>query len=137
MSASNAIHGKNAIIYVSPGTGAAVPLGEQVDWSIDFEQPLVDVTPLNSGGWKNFVKGLMGWTLTCSGNFDNTSKTLWNAATGNGKSNIYLYPLGASAMGQYYYGTGWIVPAKLAAGSTTAKASGSFKATGDDALNCI
>jgi hypothetical protein len=131
---SNAIHGKGAIVYASPGTGAAQPLAEQVDWALDYEQPLVEVTPLNNT-WKNFVKGLAGWTMACSGNFDPVGNILWSASIATGKSNIYLYPLGAADMTRYYYGTGWIVLGKIAAGSTSAKASSSFKATGDDALS--
>lgn len=133
---SNAIHGKGAIVYLSPGTGAAVPVSEQVDWSIDFDQPLVDVTPLNSS-WKNFVKGLMGWTAAFSGNFDYTSNLLWSASIAATKSNIYLYPLGASDMTKYYWGTAWIILGKIASGSTTSKAASSFKATGDGTLNVI
>lgn len=133
---SNAIHGKAAILYLSPGAGVAVPVSEQVDWSIDYAQPLVDVTPLNNT-WRNFVKGLSEWTATFAGNFDQTSKTLWNASLASVKSSFYLYPLGSSAMGQYYWGSGWPVLGKIAAGSTTAKASQSFKMTGDDVLNTI
>lgn len=131
---SNAIHGKNAIIYVSPGTGAAVPLGEQIEWSIDYDQPLVDVSPL-ANNWKNFVKGMMGWSGAFSGNFDLTSATLWTASTGSTLSKFYLYPQGASNMARYYYGTGWIILGKVAQGSTTSKANSSFKITGDDALS--
>jgi hypothetical protein len=131
---SNAIHGKSAIIYVSPdNSSTASPVGEQLDWSIDYDQPLVDVTPLNNS-WKNFVKGLAGWTGTFGGNYDSTSKVLWQAGTGSTKSKFYLYPLGVANMNLYYYGSGWIIPGKLAGGSTTAKASGTWKITGDDAL---
>ena len=133
---SNAIHGKAAIVYVSPGSGAAVAIGEQIDWSIDYTQPLVNVTPLNNT-WDSFVKGLSGWTGTFSGNYDNTASVLWTASTGSTKSNFYLYPVGATAMGQYYWGTGWVTLGKIAGGSTTAKASGTFKITGDGALSTI
>lgn len=132
---SNAIHGKGAIIYASPGSGAAIPIAEQVDWSIDFDEALVDVTPLNNT-WKSFVKGLMGWSGSFSGNFDSTSKTLWTAATGTTKSNLYLYPFGAADMAKFYSGVGWIQLGKVAAGSTTSAAKSSFKITGDDALSC-
>ena len=131
---TNAIHGKNAVIYVSPGTGAAVPLGDQLDWSIDYDQPLVDISPLASD-WKSFVKGMRGWTVAIGGNFDKSSKTLWTASLAETVSNFYLYPLGGAFPGQYYYGTGWVILGKISAGSTTAKASSSFKVTGDGALS--
>ncbi len=130
---SNAIHGKGAIIYLSPGSGAAIPLAEQVDWSIDFDEALVDVTPLNNT-WKSFVKGLMGWSGSFSGNFDPTSATLWTASTAATKSNLYLYPFGTSDTAKFYSGTAWIQLGKVAAGSTTSAAKSSFKATGDGAL---
>jgi len=133
---SNAIHGKGAIVYLSPGSGAAVPVSEQVDWAIDYDQPLVDVTPLNNT-WKSFVKGLSGWTGVFSGNYDSTSSLLWTASTASTKSNFYLYPLGSSDMSKYYWGTAWIILGKIAAGSTTSKAGSSFKATGDGALSVI
>lgn len=132
---SNAIHGKGALVYLSPGSGAAVPIAEQVDWAIDFEQPLVDVTPLNNT-WKSFVKGLMGWTGNFSGNFDPVGNTLWTASTGTTKSAFYLYP-NAASMANFYSGSGWVILGKIAAGSTTAKASTSFKIIGDGTLAAV
>lgn len=134
---SNGIHGKGCIAYLSiSAAAAAVSIGEQLDWSIDYEQPLVDVTPLNNT-WKSFVKGLSGWTGTLGGNFDSTTAVLWTASLAVTKSNFYLYPLGASAMGQYYYGTCWVTLGKIASGSTTSKASQTVKLTGDGALTPI
>jgi hypothetical protein len=130
---SNAIHGKDAVIYISPGTGAAVPIGEQMSWSIDYDQPLVNVSPL-ANSWNNFVKGMSGWTMSFGGNFDKSNKTLWTASIGSTKSNVYVYPIGASAPTQYYYGTGWVTLGKIAEGSTTTKASNGWKVTGDDPL---
>lgn len=129
------IHGKGAIIYLSPTTGsAAIPLGEQISWSIDFDMALVDTTPLNNT-WKTFVKGLQGWTGAFAGNFDPASKTLWTAANDTGVQNFYLYPQGNAQTGQYYYGTCWVQLGKIAEGSTTSKANSSWKATGHNALN--
>lgn len=127
------IHGKAAVIYLGSATGqAAVLVGEQIDWSIDFDQALVDSTPLGVS-WKQFVKGLMGWTGTFSGNFDIANTNLWSASIDSGPENFYLYPQGTS--GTYYYGTAWVQLGKIAAGSTTAKASNSFKLTGNAVLS--
>lgn len=127
------IHGKAAVIYLSPTAGAvAVAMGEQLDWSIDYEAPLVKTTPLNTT-WETFVKGINGWSGTFAGNFDTASKALWTIGTDTGVANLYLYPQ-ASVTGAYYYGTCWVIPGKLAAGSTTSKASSSFKVTGQGTL---
>jgi len=132
---SNAIHGKAAILYMAAtAAGAAVPLGDQVDWSLDFDMATVDITPLNST-WKEFVKGLMGYSLSANGNFDPTSDTLFSASTDTGATRWYLYPLGAGDMTKYYYGTSWVQLGKVAAGSTTAAAKNGFKGTGQGALS--
>ena len=111
-----------------------MPIAEQVDWSIDYTQPLVTVTQLNQP-WDLFVKGVSGWTGTFSGNFDKTSTLLWDQSVGaTAASDFYLYPMGATAMGQYYYGSCFVVPGKLSAGSVTAKASNTFKVTGQGIL---
>ncbi len=128
------IHGKGAIIYCSPTSGtAAQPVGEMLDWSIDFEEQLVETTPLNNT-WKTFVKGLMGWTVAVSGNFNTASALLWTASIDTGVQNFYLYPQGQGNVAQFYSGTCWIQLGKIAAGSTTSKANSSFKGTGQGTL---
>lgn len=128
------IHGKSAVLYLGSGGAVAVPLGEQIDWSIDMDEAFVDSTPLGNT-WKQFVKGLMGYTMTFGGNFDTANTQLFGAATSAVAENWYLYPIGASDMTKYYYGTAWIQLVKVAAGSTTTKASNSFKGTGQGSLN--
>ncbi len=133
--ASAAISGKGAILYLGSATaGAAAPVGEQVDWSLDFDMGLVDVTPLNTT-WKEFVKAVMGWTGAFNGNFDPTNAALFDASIDTGVEKFYLYPLGAADMTKYYYGTAWVQLGKIAAGSVTAKASNSVKLTGNGALS--
>ena len=129
------IHGKSAAIYLSiVSGGVAIPIAEQVDWSIDFDQQIVDTSSLNQT-WKTFVKGMQGWSGSFSGNFDTASTALWAASTDTtGAQNFYLYPQGSAFTGQYYYGTAWVQLGKIAAGSTTTKASSSFKITGQGAL---
>lgn len=128
------IHGKGAILYMGAAGAAAIPIGEQLDWSIDFDMAVVDTTPLNNT-WKTFVKGLMGYTGTFAGNFDIASVQLFTASTSSVPEKFYLYPQGAGATTQYYYGTAWIQLGKIAAGSTTAKAASSFKMTGTGVLS--
>jgi hypothetical protein len=132
---AHAIHGKSAIIYVGSSSGsAASPVGQQISWSIDFDQAIVDCSPLGND-WKQFVKGMQGWSGTFAGNFDQGSKQLWNASIDTtGFQNFYLYPVGSANMGEYYYGTCWVQLGKIAEGSTTSKANTSWKATGDGTL---
>lgn len=127
------IHGKNAAVYLGAAGAAAIQIGEQLEWSIDFDMATVDVTPLGNT-WKSFVKGLMGYTLTVGGNFDTSSTQLFQASTSAVAEKWYLYP-DASAPTKYYYGTAWIQLGKVASGSTTSKASSSFKGTGQGSLN--
>lgn len=127
------IHGKGAIVYLGSATGAAaINLAEQVSWSIDFAADFVETTPLNTL-WKQQVKGLMAWTGAFEGNFDTASTALFAASTDTGVENFYLYPQGSSST--YYFGTAWVKLGKVAAGSTTSKASSSFTLIGYGALS--
>lgn len=131
--ATGRIHGKNAVLYLGAGGGAAINIAEQVDWSIDADTAMVDCSSLNQT-WKNFVKGMLGYSGTFSGNFNLGSQQLWTAHLSDVPEKFYLYITSASTS-QYYYGTAWVQLTKIAAGSTTAKASGAFKITGDGALS--
>lgn len=128
-----AIHGKSAVVYLGSATGqAAVSLGEQIDYSIDFTMALVDKTSLGAT-WKSFVKGLQEWTGTLSGNFDIVNNALFAASTDTGVENFYLYPQGTS--GTYYYGTCWVQLGKILEGGVAKKSSNTVKLTGDGALS--
>lgn len=127
------IHGKNAVIYIGAGGYAAINIGEQMDWSLDMDQAIVDVSPLNLQ-WKQFVKGMFGYTGAFNGNFDPSSNQLWLASVSDVPEKFYLYPTIAD-MSKYYYGTAWIQLTKIASGSTTSKASGGVKMTGDGQLH--
>ena|SRR5437762_10409149 len=131
--ASNSFHGKLAVIYLaSSSSGQASFMADQISWSIDFDQAIVDTSPLNNA-WKTHVKGMMGWTGAFAGNYDHTSKVLWDASQADAAVPFYMYPR-SSAMTQYYYGTGWVSLGKIAEGSTTSKASSSWKIQGEGAL---
>lgn len=127
------IHGKNALLYLGAAGAAAISIGEQLDWSLDFDMATVDTTPLTNT-WKTFVKGLQGYTGSFSGNFDTSSVQLWSAATSTVPEKFYLYPDIAQPT-RYYYGTAWVQLGKIAAGSTTTKANNSIKLTGTGALS--
>lgn len=130
--ALNHIHGKNATIYIGANGGTAVPIGEQIDWSLDMDIAMVDVSPLNTT-WKTFVKGMLGWSGALNGNFHLAQTQLWTASLSDVPENFYLYPTSARPL-NYYYGTAWIQLTKIAAGSTTTKASSGIKFTGDGTL---
>lgn len=127
------IHGKAAVIYLGAAGAAAINIGEQLDWALDFDMATVDTTPLVNT-WKQFVKGMMGWTGVIAGNFDVASTQVWLASVSAVVEKFYLYPQ-VSVPTSYYYGTVWVQMTKIAAGSTTAKASGGFKVTGHNALS--
>jgi hypothetical protein len=134
------IHGKGALVMLGvTAGGAASPVANQLSWSLDFDMAIVDVSPLNSlgtdvGNWKQHVKGMKGWSGAFAGNFDHGDKQLWLASMLDTYVNFYLYPNYSNVPGEYYYGTAWIQLGKIAEGSTTTKASSSFKATGDGPL---
>lgn len=128
----SSIHGKGAVLYLGAAGAPAVNIGEQLDWSLDFDMATVDVTPLNST-WKSFVKGLIGYTGAFAGNFDASSNQLYLASVSTVAEKFYLYP-NVLAPTQYYSGTAWVQLGKIAAGSTTSKASSSFKITGNGPL---
>lgn len=127
------IHGKDAVLYLGAAGAAAINIGEQLDWSLDLDMATVDTTPLNNT-WKQFVKGLMGYTGSFGGNFDTASMQLWLASTSAVAEKFYLYPTVGSPT-RYYYGTAWVQLGKIAAGSTTSKASSSFKIIGTGTLS--
>ena len=131
--ATGHIHGKNAALYIGAAGGEAILIAEQVDYSIDLDIAMVDISSLNQT-WKNFVKGMLGFSGTVNGNFNLGSKQLWLAHLSDVPEKFYIYPTVASPT-QYYYGLAWIALTKAIAGSTTAKASGAFKLTGDGALS--
>jgi len=126
------IHGKDAVIYLSPGTGAAVRVSEQNSYSIEMDFDLADVSQLGDS-WGKAVKGLMKWSGKCDGNFDPGAQTLWSASTASGVSNFYLYPR-SSVMGSYYYGTCWVKLGTVLAGGMSDKAKTSVTLTGDGEL---
>lgn len=132
--ASNGIHGSNALIYLAASSsGAAVPLLEQSDYSIELDHELASVLSLGQT-WDESVMGALKWKGSASGNFDPTSATLWNAATARAKVRMYVYPDVTSAT-RYYYGMVFVKLDRALAGGVSAKASSGFSFTGSGALS--
>jgi hypothetical protein len=125
------IHGSGARIYLSPGSGEAVPLGEQLEYSIELDADIQEVTALGDQ-WARFVKGINRWTGSASGNFDLTSKTLWSAGTSTAAQKLYIYPGTGDTL--YYYGTAFIKLSKAVAGAVSGKATSGFSFTGHGEL---
>lgn len=130
--ATTRIHGKNAVLYLGAAGGNAIQISELADWSLDLDMSIVDASVLNLS-WKTFVKGMLGYSGTFSGNFNRAQNQVWDATISDIPEKFYLYPTSADAT-QYYYGTAWVQLTKIAAGSTTSKASSGFKITGDGTL---
>jgi hypothetical protein len=128
------IHGAGAILYLSPGTGEAIAVGEQVNYSIELDADIQDVSALGST-WGSAVKGLNKWSGSADGNFDVASKTLWSAGTSVSSQKFYLYPV-ATTTTLYYYGMVFVKLGKAIAGGVSAKGSTGFSFTGQGALTC-
>lgn len=131
--ATTRIHGKNAVLYLGANGGNAVLITELADWSLDLDLAIVDASVLNLT-WKTFVKGMLGYSGSFSGNFNRGLNQVWDATLSDSAEKFYLYPTSADPT-QYYYGTAWVQLTKIAAGSTTSKATSGFKITGDGTLS--
>lgn len=131
--ATGNIHGKNAIIYLSPGAGAAAVVSEQNTYSIEMDFDLSDTSELGDT-WATAVQGLLKWSGSADGNFDMGSSALFSAATGGVTCSFYLYPA-RSSMTQYYYGSVWVKLGTVIAGGIGDKAKTAISFVGDGALS--
>lgn len=127
-----AIHGKNAVIYISLSAGGTGELvGQQIEWSIDFNTQFTERTKI-ADSWKTFNKGLEEWYGGFKGNFNIIDTALWDASTGSTERSFYLYPTGGFA--DFYYGTCWIQLTKIVTGTMATVADTEWKMTGDGSL---
>lgn len=132
--ASNAIHGINGLIYLATSnSGAAAPLLEQAEFSIEMDLDLASVLSLGNS-WDESVAGALKWNGSASGNFDPTSAALFTASTARAKVRMYVYPDVASAT-RYYYGMVFVKLDKALAGGVSAPATSGFSFTGSGALS--
>jgi len=112
---ANAIHGRFGAFYVDQtvgGVGAASPLGNQQDWSINQARDRVETTSLGDST-KNYVAGLGDATGVLNTLLDSSSTTIYNVGDGAARK-FYLYidntdaasraPVSGSGKG-YWYGT--------------------------------
>ena len=124
------LHGKNSVLYMSPGTGDAVKISEAVEWSIDIDFD-EDPDPALGDSWETRLKGLLRFSGAFSGNYDDAQQTLWSAAIASGSAKFYLYPTTAATT-KYYYGNIW--PKVSVAGAVGGKETFAVTFTGDGQL---
>lgn len=129
-----AIHGKNAIIYLGGTSATAIPVAEEVDYDLNLTDSFAETSSLNQT-WETYVKGMIGWTGKITGNFDPTSLNLWDASLSGSAQNLYLYPIGATSMTQYYYGTAFVMLKTLLSGGTKKAITNSIDLKGTGALS--
>ena len=130
----NAIHGKNAVVYLG---SAAVAVGEQVDFAITMTDSFADTTTMpNATGavWETQVKGPKGWSAKLTGKFDPTSVALWDLALSDSATNFYLYPQAASPT-RYYYGSVFVTLPTLIDGGVKKEITNAIALNGNGALS--
>lgn len=131
--ASTAIHGINGLVYLAASSaGAAAPLLEQTEYSIEMDQALASVLSLGNV-WNEHVAGALGWSGSAAGNYNPASTTLFDATTSRAKVRMYIYPDVATPT-RYYYGMAFVKLDKALAGSTTSEATSGFSFTGSGQL---
>jgi hypothetical protein len=133
----SAITGKGAILYLATSTsGNAVNIAEQIDYSIETDQAVEEVSALGSTWAVHVLTGSRKWSATGRGNFDVTSNNLWTACNAQQPLRFYLYPQ-SSAATLYYYGTGWVKLGTVIAGGNASapKTSWSIQGEGELAKN--
>lgn len=124
------LHGKGSVLYMGDGTGEAVPITEAAEWSIDvdFDE---DPDPALGDSWETRLKGLLRYSGSFNGNYDDAQDTLWDAAVAAASCKFYLYPASATAT-RYYYGRVW--PKVGVAGGVGGKETFSVSFMGDGQL---
>ena len=128
------LHGKNSRLYMNGGTGDAEPVAEAMEWSIDVDFD-TDPDPALGDDWETRLKGLMRFSGSFSGNFDDAQDTLFDAAISETPASFYLYPAqkgAASSVARYYYGTIW--PKVSLSGGVSSKISDSVSFEGQGPL---
>jgi hypothetical protein len=115
---------------MSPGTGAAVKITEAADWTIDVDFDK-DPDPALGDTWETRLKGLLRFTGSFAGNFDDAQDDLWDATVATTVSKFYLYPDSGTAT-RYYYGNIW--PQVSVAGGVAGKETFTVAFEGDGQL---
>jgi|SRR3990170_705542 len=127
------LHGKNSMLYMSDGTNQAEKISEAAEWTLDvnFDE---DPDPALGDSWKTRLKGLLEFSGSFSGNFDDAQDTLWDASIASTSAKFYLYPASGQS-GRYYHGNIW--PKVSIGGGVSGKETFSVSFTGDGTLSKI
>jgi len=98
-------HGRNGRIYLQAvsGTGNAVPLPFQANWTINQATDKQDVTAFGDGN-KVYVAGLPDSSGDFSGFLDDATSQTFVAATDGLPRNFYLYPDVVLNPNNWYWG---------------------------------
>lgn len=99
------LSGRGGMLYVAPGTGAAVKVGLARSWKITIDRT-VDEDNVFGDTWVHNVSIIRKFSGSVAGNLDTTDATIFNAAISDTESNFYLYP-SATVATRYYYGSGF------------------------------
>jgi len=63
--ATNVFAGRAGDLRVAAtSSGTGVTLGKMRNWSVDVTGDVVDVTNFDSGGWRESLDGVKGWTIS-------------------------------------------------------------------------
>ena len=122
-------HGKKGVIYLATtGSGVATTIVGLSEWSVDLPTDRVETTEFGATN-KTFVQGLADASGSFAGFWDDTSRTIWDAATSSTGCKLYLYP-SSDAVTKYIYGPAWL-DASISTGIGDAvKISGTFAPNG-------
>lgn len=101
--ATNTIAGRGGMLYLAPGTGAAVKVLNARSWKFTIDRTL-DEDNAFGDTWVHQLSIIKKYTGSIAGNLDTTDNTIWSAAVADTESNFYLYPV-ATTTTAYYYGT--------------------------------
>lgn len=126
------LHGKGSVLYMNDGNSAnaAVQISETAEWTIDVDFDEAE-DPALGDSWKTRLKGLLDFSGSFSGNFDDAQDTLWDAHVSSTNAKFYLYP-DSTQTGRYYYGNIW--PKVSVDGSVTGKENFSVTFNGNGQL---
>lgn len=132
--ATAAIAGMTATLEISSDGGASYDkIGECKDITLSVSAEEIDATSMDSGGWKEFIPGLMEWTAETEALYvgaDVGQESLYNALTGRTPVKIRFRPKVGTGHDQFTGDaiiTSWSVAAPL---SDAAASSLSFRGTG-------
>lgn len=85
-------HGQSASLHLDSTAGSLVNLSSGLsEASLSRSMDAAEVTNFGSGCDKEFIKGLRGATISCSGFFSSTHANVLDGIFGNGSSATYSF----------------------------------------------